>query len=531
MQQRLTNALARARDTFAGFTAGQKAVAVIGTAALLIAAFLVFRWVSAPSYSPLYSNLSGEDASAVIEELDSQGVPYEITGGGGTIMVPRGEVYSTRIALSGKGLPTTSSGDGYGLLDEQSLSTSESQERTNFKRAMEGELSNTIEAVDGVDTAVVHLAIPEEKVFSDEQKPTTASVLVDTAAGSELDGEQVQAIVHLVASSIDGLDPKNVTITDASGKLLTADGTDSGSGAASARAKEVAAFEGSMQAKIQAALDKWVGPGNSTATVTADLDFDKAVVKSRKYTNDRKNPPLSESTTTEKYSGPAGSGTDGAGGVVGPDGQMDPSAGAGSGDSAYENTSTTRDNALDEVVETRETAPGTVNRLNVAVTLDATAAAQIQPQVIKDQLSSAVGIVATRGDTIEVSVLPFDRSVAEANAKEIAAAKAAEAADRKNTLLRNLGIGGGVMLVALMAWWQARRRAKARDEATSYVVEQLRLDAASRAPVLESPALAALEAAESDEDDSMREELIALVEKQPDDVAALLRGWLVEPRR
>nr|WP_278259880.1 flagellar M-ring protein FliF C-terminal domain-containing protein [Nocardioides convexus] len=86
-----------------------------------------------------------------------------------------------------------------------------------------------------------------------------------------------------------------------------------------------------MQAKIQAALDKWVGPGNSTATVTADLDFDKAVVKSRKYTNDKKNPPLSETTTTEKYNGPAGSGTNGAGGVVGPDGQMDPSAAAGNG--------------------------------------------------------------------------------------------------------------------------------------------------------------------------------------------------------
>ncbi|MEV5001593.1 flagellar basal-body MS-ring/collar protein FliF [Nocardioides sp. LML1-1-1.1] len=530
MQQRLSQALTRARDTFAAFTAGQKAVAVIGTAALLIAAFLVFRWVSAPTYAPLYSNLSGKDASAIVDELDAEGVSYELADGGNTVMVPRNDVYTTRVKLQGKGLPGDSGTGGYETLEGQSLSTSESQERTNFKRAMEGEVAKTLEAMDGVDTAIVHLAMPEQQVFSDEQKPTTASVLVETAPGAKLDDEQVQSMVSLVARSIDGLDPKNVTISDATGKLLTADGTDSGSGAASARAKEVAAFEGSMQAKIQAALDKWVGPGNSTATVTADLDFDKAVVKSRKYTNDRKNPPISESTTTEKYNGPAGSGTDGAGGVVGPDGQMDPTA-AGSGDSAYENTSTTRDNALDEVVETRETAPGAINRLGVGVTLDATAAAKIQPQVIKDQLTSAVGIEPTRGDTIEVSVLPFDRSVADANAKEIAAAKAADAADRKNALLRNLGIGGGVMLVALMAWWQARRRAKARDEATSYVVEQLRLDAANRTPVLESPALAALEAAESDEDESMREELIALVEKQPDDVAALLRGWLVEPRK
>ncbi len=528
MQQRLTSALARARDTFAAFTAGQKAVAVIGTAALLIAVFLVFRWVSAPSYSPLYSNLSGEDASAVIEELDAQGVPYEITGGGGTIMVPRGDVYSTRIALSGKGLPSSSDGAGYGLLDKQSLSTSESQERTNFKRAMEGELSKTIEAVDGVDTAVVHLAIPEEKVFSDEQKPTTASVLVDTAPGSELDDEQVQAMVHLVASSIDGLDPKNVTITDASGKLLTTDSSESGGGAATARAKEVQAFQDSMRSKIQGALDTWVGPGNSTTTVTADLDFDKSVINSRSYSNPKKNPPLSQTKTSEKYSGTTGS--DGAGGVVGPDGQMDPTAGP-NGDGTYENTSETRDNALDEIVERRETAPGAVDRLNIAVTLDSTAAADLQPEVIKDQIASAAGIDPKRGDTIEVAVLPFDKSVAEANAAEIAAAKAADAADRKNALLRNLGIGGGAMLVVLTAWWQARRRAKARDQATSYVVEQLRLDAANRAPVLETPALAALEASENEEEESMRDELIALVDKQPDDVAALLRGWLVEPRK
>lgn len=531
MQQRLTNALARARDTFAAFTAGQKAVAVIGTAALLIAAFLVFRWVSAPSYAPLYSNLSGKDASAIVDELDAEGVQYQLSDGGSTIMVPRNDVYASRVKLQGKGLPGDSGTGGYEQLDDQSLSTSESQERTNFKRAMEGEVAKTLEAMDGVDTAIVHLAMPEQQVFSDEQKPTTASVLVETAPGAKLDDEQVQSMVSLVARSIDGLDPKNVTISDASGKLLTAGGSESGTGAASTRAKEVTSFEDSMQAKIQAALDKWVGPGNSTATVTADLDFDKAVVKSRKYTNDKKNPPLSETTTTEKYNGPAGSGTDGAGGVVGPDGQMDPSATAGNGSSAYENTSTTRDNTLDEVVETRETAPGSIKRLTVGVALDATAAAKIQPQVIKDQISSAAGIEPTRGDTIEVSVLPFDRSVADANAKELAAAKAAEAADRKNALLRNLGIGGGVMLVALMAWWQARRRAKARDEATSYVVEQLRLDAANRAPVLESPALAALEAAEADEDESMREELIALVDKQPDDVAALLRGWLVEPRK
>lgn len=137
MQQRLNSALTRFRDTFAAFTAGQKAVAVIGTAALLLAAFLVFRWVSAPSYAPLYSNLSGEDASAIVDELTAEGVSYELADGGNTIMVPRNDVYSTRVKLQGKGLPGNSGEGGYGLLEGQDLTTSTSQENTNFKRAME----------------------------------------------------------------------------------------------------------------------------------------------------------------------------------------------------------------------------------------------------------------------------------------------------------------------------------------------------------------------------------------------------------
>src|SRR5690349_589109 len=125
MQQRLNLALTRTRDTFAAFTAGQKAVAVVGTAALLLAAFLVFRWVSAPTYAPLYSNLSGEDASAIVDELDAEGVSYELADGGSTIMVPRNDVYSSRVKLQGKGLPGNSGTGGYEVLKDQGLSTSE----------------------------------------------------------------------------------------------------------------------------------------------------------------------------------------------------------------------------------------------------------------------------------------------------------------------------------------------------------------------------------------------------------------------
>lgn len=525
MRDKLNTTLNRAKTTFGAFTAGQKAVAIVGTGALLIAAFMVFRWVSTPNYAPLYSGLSGEDASAVIDELTAEGVPYKITDGGGTVMVPRSDVYSTRITLSGKGLPSDS-GSGYSLLDDQDISTSQFKEQTDFKRAMEGELATTIEAIDGVKTAVVHLAMPEKKVFSDEQAPATASVLIDTTPGTSISPEQVSAIVNLVAASIDSLDPKNVTVADSTGKVLSSTNAD---GSMNNNNQDVVDFQSSMQQAIQAQLDRVVGPGNSSTIVTPTLDFDKSTTETREYLQPKKDaPPLTYSEHNETYNGDPNAST--ANGVVGPDGEMDPgTTGTTNGDGSYSNSDRTADNPYGQRYEKREAAPGAVEKLNVSVAVDATAAANVQPDTIKSMIASAVGIDTKRGDTIEVTYVPFDRSAEDSAAQELAKAAAAEAKAKQMTMIRNIGIAGLIALLVLLAWWQARRRAMAREEATSYVVEQLRADQAARISE-PAPAVAALEVVEETEDERIREELLSLVEKQPDDVAALLRGWLVEAR-
>src|SRR5690349_19039698 len=241
MKDSISRAFARYQRTFSAFTTGQKMIAVLGTGALLLAGFMVFRWASTPSYSPLFSNLSSADASAVVDKLDAEGVAYKLSNGGSTVMVPKDQVYSARIKLSGEGLPS-SSDSGYSILDGQSLSTSQFQENVNFKRAMEGELATTIEAINGIQTATVHLALPEKQVFADKQDPATASVLVATRPGVTLDGEQVQAITHLVSSSIDGLDPKKVEVVDAAGRVLSVN-DDSAGGVANTRAQQIAEFE------------------------------------------------------------------------------------------------------------------------------------------------------------------------------------------------------------------------------------------------------------------------------------------------
>lgn len=524
----VTRTFGRYQRTFAAFTTGQKVVAIVGSLALVLAGFMIFRWASTPSYAPLYSNLSSSDASAVVDKLDSQGVPYKLTNGGNTIMVPKDKVYATRINLSGQGLPS-SSDSGYSILDKQSLSTSQFQEQTNFKRAMESELSRTIEALNGIDTAVVHLALPEKQVFSDTQDPATASVLVSTRPGEQLSAEQVQAIVNLVASSVDGLQPDKVTVADAAGHVLSS--TDGTAGIASARDQQVQDYQDQVNKRIQAMLDRVVGPGNSTVAVTANLDFDKSVTEKKSYTWNKNNPPLSETKAVEKYNGAAASGLSG---VVGPDGQMDSVGTAGNGNSRYEKSSETADNAVDTTVEHRETAPGGVRNLHVGVVLDAATARNINPSEIQSLVASAVGIDPTRGDTVQVSSLPFDRSSEKAAKAELAAAQKADASAKQWSLIRNSGLAVLILLIVLLAWLKGRRRARDRADAASYVVEQLRQEAleraAAQAAVEPSPAVLALESMDHEETDEMREELAALVERQPEDVAALLRGWLVEPR-
>ena len=519
MREMLQRSMNRHTTTFQQFTAGQKVVAVIGTAALLLGGFMVFRWASAPAYAPLFSNLAPSDASSVIDELETQGVSYELADGGGTIMVPRDAVHSTRIALSGEGLPTSSEG-GYGILDDQGISTSEFKEQTDFKRAMEGELAATVKAIDGVNGAVVHLAIPQKDVFTDEQQPPTASALVQTNPGRTLTPEQVQAVVHLVASSIDGLDPDNVTVADSTGRVLSSPGGTT-SAAATERTQQTEAYQDQLRARLQAMLDRVVGPGNSTVSATVELDFDKAVTETTDYRADEEIPALTESLSSETYSGAGEAG--GVGGVVGVDDQTDTTAGAG-GDSSYNNSSSSRTNGVDTVVETRETTPGAVKQINVGVVLDTATTQGVSATDVRTLVADAIGINGRRGDTIRVVTMPFDRSGEQAAQADLEAAAAAEAAAARNDLIEKGAMGGAVLLVLLLALVTGRRRAKKREQATTYVVEQLRQERQA----LEPPAALALAEAEQVEEHSVREELSALIERQPEDVATLLRGWLVE---
>src|SRR3954453_16168970 len=219
MKSALAGTLERARSTFATVSLGQKVVIGLLLVGLLLGGFFFYRWITTPTQAPLFSNLASTDASAIVDELNAEGVPYTLTDGGQTIMVAKDQVYDLRLHMSGKGLPAGQD-TGYALLDQQGITTSEFQQQVTYQRALEGELSKTLEALSGVQQAVVHVALPKEEVFATDQGKPTASVLLSLAPGTQLSGEQIAAITNLVSSSVQGMDPNQVTVTDASGQVL-----------------------------------------------------------------------------------------------------------------------------------------------------------------------------------------------------------------------------------------------------------------------------------------------------------------------
>lgn len=512
------------------FSLPQRVLAIIGVAAVVLGAVALASWLSRPTMSPLFSSLSAADASAVVDELNTDGVKYELTDGGSTVLVPDDQLYDMRLKLAAAGLPANADGEGYSLLDNMSMTSSEFQQQTTYQRALEGELAKTVSALDGVDTATVKLAIPKDSVFVSEAKDPTASVFVRTKAGATLSTDQVQAIVHLVSAGIEGMKATDVAVVDSTGKVLSAVGTGVQGGVSGEQATD---YEQRVKGAVQALLDQVVGAGNSAVTVAADLDYDQTQSTREEFSATPDTPPLASSTTSEQYTG---SGADSnATGVLGPDNIAVPSDAGTSG--AYSQTSENVNNAVNKLTEVTQSAPGSVRRQSLAVAIDSTAGASLDMTQLTAMLTAAAGIDAARGDTIAVQRMAFDQTAAQTAQDALAAADAqAKAASREN-LIRQAAIGGAILLLVLIvAIVAARRSRRSRREALDI----------GELPLMGGPdATAAIEAGGDDlpalpSNDQptgpdpievKRAEIAALADDQPAEVADLLRGWLTPAGR
>src|SRR3954463_8789548 len=444
----LAGPLARIRSVLSTISLGQKVVIGLLAVGLLLGGFFFYNWITAPTLSPLFSNLASTDASAIVDELNAEGVSYQLADGGSTIMVSNDQVYNLRLTMSGKGLPAGQD-TGYSLLDQQGITTSEFQQQVTYQRAVEGELAKTLEAIKGVNTAVVHIALPKDQVFVADQGKPTASVLLDLAAGTQLSGEQISAVTNLVSSSIEGMDPKDVTVADSDGQVLSAAGQVSAAAGDQRSAMETD-YEDRLAANAQKILDQVLGPNHAVVSVRADLDLSQRQSTSETHSYNQGTPPVSEIPSSETYNG---NGT-AVGGVLGPENTAD--ATTGGGKSTYEKTDTTVNNSVDTTKETVQSAPGTINRLTVSVVMDGTVAGNLNQQQVQSLIGNAVGLDTARGDAITVAAMPFDQTAAKQAAAELAAAKKAEQQAQMWSLIKTGAIGLGVLLVVLVVWLRSR---------------------------------------------------------------------------
>jgi len=250
-------------------------MAMLGVAALLALLALMFIGARDSDYRILFPNLSDKDGGQVVEKLIQMKVPYKFAEGGGTIMVPAAKVHEVRMQLAAAGLPSTNGGNsGYELLDKNNFGQTQGQERMKMQRAIEGELTTTIKALDSVKSARVHLALPQQNGFFREQQKPTASVVLTLHPGRTLDRSQIAGIVRVVSGSVPDLTAKAVSVVDSTGSLLSSSDSDE-SGLDSQQLQFRRELEASHLKRLLALLEPVLGRDNVRATVSAEIDFSR----------------------------------------------------------------------------------------------------------------------------------------------------------------------------------------------------------------------------------------------------------------
>jgi len=259
-------------------------------------------WSNRPDYRVLYSNLSEGDAAAVVSKLKEMKIPYRLEGAGHSILIPAGQVYETRLQLATSGLPQ-GGGIGFEIFDRTNIGMTDFVQHLNYQRALQGELSRTINQFSEVETSRVHLSLPRKSLFVEDQKEARASVILKLKQGRSLGRSQVQGIVHLVASSAEGLNPTNITVVDTQGHLLSEPGdSDPMARLGQSQWEFKTNLEKTLEKRVQTMLEKAVGENRVIVRVSADLDFKQ--IEETEETFDPETPAVrSEQRSEEKTKG------------------------------------------------------------------------------------------------------------------------------------------------------------------------------------------------------------------------------------
>jgi flagellar M-ring protein FliF len=494
MSARLDALWANLSAFVATLPAARRALLVATGVATTALVFGLAWWVQRPLYRPLFTNLAPDDAAAITAALQAEHVDYALDDAGRAVLVPQARLYDLRLALAARGLPE-GGGVGFELFDRQQLGQTDFVQHLNYQRALQGELARTITELGGVESARVHLAIPERSLFVTQDRAPSASVVVKLGAGRSLARGQIDGIVHLVASSVQGMTPDAVTVVDDGGRMLTAGRQGDDGIAASGAIEYQRGIERGLEERIESLLATVVGTGKVIARVAAAVDFsrterteetvdpDKTAVKATHAVREDANAKLAAT----------------------------PSAGTRRDESQEFEVSRTK---------VRTVAPvGSVKSLSVAVLVDGSyrdengrrafvprTAAELEQ--IRTLVASAAGITDARGDRLEVTSAPFQAPEALPAPATSPLARVAEWAPA--VLGRLLGAGLVVALLALVV----------RPLVTA-------LGAAGAPGRAARPGALERDVAVSE----LARENLTLAQQNPERAAQLVRQWLLESQR
>jgi flagellar M-ring protein FliF len=512
------------------FVKGLSRPVKVFTVTTLVAAIALAAYVSArsanPSYAVLYANLDREDAAAVVAKLKEMKVPYKLEGEGTTVEVPEAQARELRLELAGGGLPRGGA-VGFESFDKMRLGATEFEQRILYRRALEGELSRTIGSLAAVQSARVHLVLPEKSVFVSRNEPASASVVVKLRAGRTLGGSEIGSIVHLVSSSVAGLTPERVALVSTDGTVLHKPRRpgDEASGSDDERASQTRSLEATLEERARALVEKVVGSGHVDVRVTAELDTART-----ERVEDRYDPARSALRSEERSIERMGEDAAGATGVPGAQSNLPNGDGRADGGAPMPGAvreSHTRNFELDHVVEKRFIASGTLRRVTVAVVVDGvpvTGAPRPKEEMekISSLVRSAVGADEKRGDLVTVESVPFLVPPAEP-APPAAPAPFVFEPKRHGPYAAGAAVA---ILAGVIAMTIALRR-RSRRKAAAKVAEE-----ATKAAEAEKTALAVSEPTEEDlqaletSPDELRRQVTERVTRDPATAALILRQWL-----
>jgi len=406
-----------------------------GMAALLALFVAMVMYSHEGEYRVLYANLSDKDGGAILAQLQQMNVPYKHADGGAAILVPAEKVHDVRLKLATAGLPKGSV-VGYELMETQKFGVTQFQERLNFQRGLEGELTRSIQALSGVESARVHMALPNQNGFFREQQKASASVILTLHPGRNLDKGQVAGIVHLVSSSVPEMSPKAVSVVDQSGSLLSGptDGSVDQSGLDAQQLQYVRQMEGNFTQRVRDLIEPVVGKDNLRAQVTADVDFAQIESTAEEYKPNQNaaNAAVRSQQTSEQSGSTGGGQATGIPGAVSNqpptpatapvNGASQPLQGAPGANGAAGGSSrreAVTNYEVDKTVRVTRNATGNVKRLTAAVVInhitktDAKGKTTTEPmkQEEIDKLTALVketiGFNEQRGDSVKVLTAPF----------------------------------------------------------------------------------------------------------------------------